>query len=45
MSEAAYPRLSVADQGNRAFDVAQRPQCQREIKHRRDAHVVSEPER
>ena len=42
MGEARDPRLSVADEGNRAPDVAQRPQCEREVKHRRDAGVLSE---
>ena len=31
-------------EGNRALDLAQRPQCEREIEHRRDAGVVSEAE-
>ena len=30
------------NEGNRAPDVAQRPQCKREVKHRRDARVLSE---
>ncbi len=34
MGEARDPRLSVADWGNRAFDLAQRPQRRREVKHR-----------
>ena len=34
MGEARDPRLSVADEGNRAPDVAQWPQREREMKHR-----------
>ena len=45
MREARDPRLGVADEGNRAPDVAQRPQREREEKHRRDARVLSEAER
>ena len=44
MGEARAPRLGVADERYRALDVAQRPQCERETKHRRDTGVVSEPE-
>ena len=41
----ARPALRAsADERNRAPDVAQRPQCERETKHRRDAGVVPEPE-
>jgi hypothetical protein len=44
MGEARAPRLGVADERNRAPDAAQRPPCERETKHRRDAGVVYEPE-
>ncbi len=43
--EVRDPRLSVANDGNRAPDVAQWPQREREIKHHRDARVLSEAER
>ena len=33
---------SVADEGNRAPDVAQRPQRERQAQHRRDAGVLPE---
>jgi hypothetical protein len=36
------PRLSVTNEGNCALNVAQRPQREREVKHRRDARVLSE---
>jgi hypothetical protein len=39
------PRASVADDGNRAPDIAERAQREREEKHRRNASVMSEPER
>src|SRR5271154_4471951 len=42
MGEARDPRLSVADQGNRAPDVAQRPQREREVQHYCDALVLAE---
>ena|ERR1700722_6036062 len=42
MGEARDPRLSVATKGNRALDVAQRPQRQREVVHRCDAGILSE---
>ncbi len=42
MGEARDPRLGAADERNRAFDVAQRPQREREVEHRRDAGVLSE---
>ena len=45
VGEAGDPRLSVADERNRAFDLAERPQREREAKHRRDAGVLSEAER
>ena len=45
MGEARDPRFSVADQGNRAPDVAERPQSKRKVKHRRDAGVGPEAER
>ena len=45
MGEACAPRLSVANEGNRAPDVAQRPQCEREVQHCPDARVDSEAER
>jgi hypothetical protein len=40
--EARHPRLSVANEGNGAPDVAQRPQGEREIQHRGNPLVVSE---
>jgi hypothetical protein len=45
MSEARDPRLCVTEDGDRAPDVTQRPQYKREVEHRGDAGVVSEPER
>ena len=42
MGEARDPRLARADEGNRAFDLAQRPQCEREHEASRDAGVLSE---
>jgi hypothetical protein len=45
MREARSPRLSASDEGDRTIDLAQRPQSEREHPHRRDAGVVSEPER
>ena len=45
MREARGPRLSASDEGGRTIDLAQRPQSEREVPHRRDAGVVSEPER
>ena len=45
MGEVRDPRLSVGRQGNRASDVAQRPQREREVKHRRDAGVLSKAKR
>ena len=44
VGEARAPRLGIADGETGAPDVAQRPQYERETKHRRDAGVVSEPE-
>jgi TPR repeat protein len=40
--EARDPRFSAVQEGNRASDVAQRPQCKREVKHCGDAGVLSE---
>ena len=45
MGEAIAPRLGFGDEGNRACDVAQRPQGEREIQHRRGAGVLPEVER
>ena len=45
MREASDPRLSGASEGNGALDVTQRPQCKREVQHRRDAGILSEAER
>jgi len=45
MREAGDPRLGLAYEINRASDVAERPQCKREVKHCADAGVVSEAER
>ena len=42
MGEAGTPRLSVASEGDRASDVAQRPQREREIQHCPGAGVVAE---
>ncbi len=42
MGEARHPRLSVATKGNRAPDVAHRPQREREVQHRRHAGILSE---
>jgi hypothetical protein len=42
MGEARDPGLGAADEGNRASDVAQRPQDKREAKHRRRAGVLAE---
>ena len=42
MGETRDPRLGVADQGNRALDVAHRPQREREVEHRSDAGILSE---
>ena len=45
MGQARDPRLSVADEGNRAPDAAQRPQREREAEHRRNTRVLSEAKR
>jgi hypothetical protein len=42
MGEAGHPRLSVATKGNRAHDVAHRPQRERKLEHRRHAGILSE---
>jgi hypothetical protein len=42
MGEARDPRLGVADERNGAPDVAQRPQCEREVEHCCDAGVLAE---
>jgi hypothetical protein len=42
MGEVRDPSLSAADQGDRAPNVAHRPQCECEVMHRRDTGVVSE---
>jgi hypothetical protein len=42
MGEGGSVRLRAANEGNRAPDVAQRPQGEREVKHCRDAGVLSE---
>ena len=42
MGEARDPRLGVADERNGAPDVAQRPQCERELEHCCDAGVLAE---
>ena len=44
MRDARHPRVSAFDEGARASEVAQRPQHKREVKHRRDARVLSEAE-
>ena len=41
MGKVRDPSLSAADQGNRWFDVAHRPQCEREVMHRQGAGVRS----
>ena len=45
MRQARDPRLRVANEGDRPSDVAHRPQCEREVMHRRDARVPSKTER
>src|SRR5271166_3364411 len=45
MSEACDSRLSTSHEGDRTFDFAERPQCNREIEHRRSAGVISKTER
>ena len=40
--EARCPRLGRGNEGNRAFDFAERPQCECEVKHCGDADVVPE---
>jgi hypothetical protein len=45
IGEARDPRLGGADEGSRAPDLAHWPQREREVKHRPDAAVISEPER
>ncbi len=42
---ACDPRLGVANDGGRTSDLAQRPQDNREVRHRPDGGVVSEAER
>jgi hypothetical protein len=42
MGEARNPRLRVANEGNRASDVAQRPQREREVQHCWDDLVLAE---
>src|SRR5689334_20344342 len=42
MSEARNPPISALDKGNRPFDLAQRPQGDREEEHHPDAYVVRE---
>jgi hypothetical protein len=42
MREPRDPRLRRVNEGNRAFDVAQRPQCERKVKHYGNAGVLSE---
>lgn len=44
VSEARYPRFSVADEGGCAPHLAQRPQHKREAKHCRDTRVLPETE-
>lgn len=44
MREPRDTRLSVADEGTRAPNLAQRPQHTREVKHRRHAHVLAKAE-
>ena len=42
MREPRDPRLRCVNEGSRPFDVAQRPQCERKVKHYRHAGVLSE---
>ena len=42
MHQVSDPRLSAANDGNRARDVAQRPQYEPELKHCPNAGVVTE---
>ncbi len=44
VGEARDPRRSIAAEGNRALDVAQRPHGERQENHCRDAHVLPEAE-
>ena len=44
VGEARDPRRSIVGQGNRALDVAQRPQRERQENHRRDARILPEAE-
>ena len=45
MRDARDPPLSAFDEGSRAIDVAERPQCKCLVEHPADAGVVSEAER
>ena len=42
MSQGCTPRHRVANEGTRAFDIAQRPQDKREVQHCCDAGVLAE---
>jgi hypothetical protein len=42
MREPRDPRLRCVNEASRPFDVAQRPQCERKVKHCRNAGVLSE---
>ena len=44
MAEAPRPRCMPVDKGNRALDLAQRPQRERQVGHRGDSGVLSEAE-
>jgi hypothetical protein len=42
VGDAGDSRIGVADEGHRAVDLAELPQCEREVQHRLDARVGSE---